>query len=382
MRIISILINISPTNIAMNDKKIYFANRLFTGSGWLEHYAVIVERGVITDILPSTAVSPGTAAIQHAIIAPAFADIQIYGAHGRLLAVYPEPDTLERMFDYCSKGGAAYFQPTVATNSYDVFYKCIDAVRGYWKNGGIGCIGLHIEGPWINPVKRGAHIESFIHAPDINQVRALLEYGRDVITMITLAPEVCSNEVIELIRSYNIIISAGHSNATYEEAMHAFDNDIHAATHLFNAMSSLQHRAPGMVGAIFNHSTVMSSIVPDGYHVDFPVLRIAKAVLQERLFVITDAVTATTEGPYPHQLAGDKYESNHILSGSALTMAKCVQNLVHHIDIPLAEALRMASLYPAQVIGKAHRMGKIEKGYDANLVCMNDVLEVERTITN
>lgn len=103
--------------------------------------------------------------------------------------------------------------------------------------------------------------------------------------------------------------------------------------------------------------------------------------MKERLFVITDAVTTTTEGPYPHQLAGYKYESNNILSGSALTMLKCVQNLVHRVDVPLAEALRMASLYPAQVMGKAHRMGKIEKGYDANLVCMNEALEIEQVVT-
>lgn len=364
----------------MQDKKIYLANRLFTGNGWLHNHAAVVERGAITDIIPASVVSSGTAAIQHAIIAPAFVDIQLYGAYGRLLAVYPDATTLEKMYEYCCNGGAPYFQPTVATNSMEVFHRCIDAVRAYWKNGGKGCLGLHLEGPWINPAKRGAHIESFIHAPSLEEAKALLEYGKGVITMITLAPEVCSDEVLELIRSYGVVISAGHSNATYEESLKAFNNGVPAATHLFNAMSALQHRAPGMVGAIFNHDTVMCSIVPDGYHVDFSVIRIAKNALQERLFAITDAVTDTTEGPYPHQLAGDKYEANDILSGSALTMARCVQNLVRQVDIPLAEALRMASLYPAQVLGKSHRMGRIEKGYDANLVCMNEALEVEQTI--
>lgn len=364
----------------MKNQQIYLANRVFTGTEWLHHHAVVIERGAITDILPSTALPSGET-LQHAIIAPAFVDIQIYGAHNRLLAVYPEANTLDLLYDYCSKGGAAYFQPTVATNSYEVFYQCIDAVRDYWKKGGKGCLGLHIEGPWISPAKRGAHIESFIHTPSVEKIKPLLDYGKDIITMITLAPETCGQDVIDLIRSYDIVISAGHSNATYETAMAAFNNGIPAATHLFNAMSPLQHRAPGMVGAIFNHPGVMSSIVPDGYHVDFPVLRIAKDLMKERLFVITDAVTTTTEGPYPHQLAGDKYESNNILSGSALTMLKCVQNLVHRVDVPLAEALRMASLYPAQVMGKAHRMGKIEKGYDANLVCMNEALEIEQVVT-
>jgi N-acetylglucosamine-6-phosphate deacetylase len=220
------------------------------------------------------------------------------------------------------------------------------------------------------------------HSPSLQQAKELLEYGKGVITMITLAPEVCGEEVIELVRSYGVIISAGHSNASYEEATTAFDSGITAATHLFNAMSPLQHRAPGMVGAIFNHSKVMASIVPDGYHVDFAAIEIAKKILKQRLFVITDAVTETTEGGYAHHLEGDRYESNGILSGSALTMAKSLRNLVDHVGIELDEALRMVSLYPAQVMGKDDSMGKIEKGYDANLVMLDEALEVKSLIGN
>ncbi len=190
--------------------------------------------------------------------------------------------------------------------------------------------------------------------------------------MITLAPEVCSREVIELIKSYGIIISAGHSGATYEQAMQSFDEGlITTVTHLYNAMSPLQHRAPGLVGAVFNHPTIMSSIIPDGYHVDFAAIKIAKKMMGERLFVITDAVTETNEGFYPHQMAGDKYESNNILSGSALTMKKAVQNLVEFCDIALDEALRMCSLYPAQVLGLDNELGKIEVGYKADFIEWN-----------
>jgi N-acetylglucosamine-6-phosphate deacetylase len=354
---------------------IYSAEKLFTGSEWLEEHAVMVSEGKIVDIIANTFLQEKPVSKYH-ILAPAFMDIQIYGAHSKLFAVYPEPDSLHKLYDYCSKGGASHFQPTVATNAHEVFYKCIDAVKTYWKEEGKGCLGLHVEGPWINPQKKGAHLESFIHSPSVEEVKELLEYGKGVITMITLAPEVCSKEVIDLIRSYGVIISAGHSNATYEEATVAFDEGIHAATHLYNAMSPLQHRAPGMVGAIFDHSKTMSSMVPDGFHVDFPAIRIAKKIMQERLFVITDAVTETNEGPYPHHLSGDKYESNGILSGSALTMAKSVRNLVNQVGIELAEALRMVSLYPAQVMKKDHCMGKIEKGYDANLVMLDGLLEV------
>lgn len=357
----------------------YKASRLFTGDDWLSDQVIFVQNGKIINISSSTAGDDSLPS--YPIIAPAFIDLQIYGAYDQLLAVYPTAEALHLLNDYCRKGGASHFQPTVATNSYEVFFKCIDAVREYWKSGGKGCIGLHVEGPWLNTIKRGAHIASFIHSPTLDEAKALLEYGKGVITMITVAPEVCNKEVIDLIHSYGIVVSAGHSNATYEEATKAFDEGIKTATHLYNAMSPLQHREPGIVGAILDHPTVMTSIVPDGYHVDFAALRIAKKVLQERLFVITDAVTETTEGAYPHHLAGDKYESNGILSGSALTMASSVRNLVNKCDIDLGEALRMVSLYPAKVMNKQDQMGKLALGFDANLVFLNDALEVVQLIS-
>ena len=193
--------------------------------------------------------------------------------------MYPDTDALYKLKEYCEKGGAAYCLPTAATNTLEVFYKCIDAVRAYWNEGGEGILGLHIEGPWINPIKRGAHIESLIHSPTVKEVSDLLEYGKDVIKMITLAPEVCSKEVITLIQSHDIVISAGHSNATYKEAMQAFSNGIKIVTHLYNAMSALQHREPGLVGATFNNENVMASIIPDGHHVDYAAIRIAKKIM-------------------------------------------------------------------------------------------------------
>ena len=362
-----------------NSRKVYKGDKVFSGKEWLSNKAVIVADGKIIDIVSAESIVDETVPT-YPIIAPAFMDIQIYGAYGKLLAVYPDADALHKLYEYCSKGGATHFQPTVATNSYEVFYQCIDAVKAYWKEGGKGCLGLHVEGPWIHPKKKGAHIESFIHSPTIEEAKELLAYGKGVITMITLAPEVCSKEVIALIESYGIIISAGHSNASYEEATEAFDNGIPTATHLYNAMSPLQHRAPGIVGAIFDHGKVMASIVPDGFHVDFSAVRIAKKIMKERLFVITDAVTETSEGAYPHHLMEDRYEAGGILSGSALTMAKSVRNLVNHVGIELGEALRMVSLYPAQVMCKANRMGMIEKGYDVNLVMLDNAYEVIKVI--
>lgn len=354
------------------------AGRVFTGENWLDNYAVITEGGVIKDLLPAADLPAGLVVDSYpdALMVPAFIDLQIYGAYGKLLAVYPETDSLFKLNEYCRAGGAAFCMPTVATNTYDVFYRSIDAIRDYWNQGGTGVLGLHIEGPWINPVKRGAHIEELIHVPSDEQVRTLLEYGNGVIKIITLAPEQVSEEMIHLIQSYGVVISAGHSNASYAAAKMGFKSGIHAVTHLYNAMSPLQHRAPGLVGATMDDEQVMASIIPDGHHVDYAAIRIAKAVMNERLFVITDAVTGTESGHYPHELKGDKYESAGILSGSALTMAKAMQNLVQYAGVSFGEAIRMCSLYPARVMQLDNELGKIEKGYKASLLLLDEEMNI------
>jgi len=367
----------------VTNQKIIIADRIFTGENWLDDHAVIIENGKIADMVASSSLKTddGIEKFKDCFIAPAFIDLQIYGAYGKLLAVYPEADSLYKLNDYCNKGGAAFCLPTAATNNYDTFYKCIDAVKDYWNKGGQGILGLHIEGPWINKIKRGAHIESLIHSPTLQQAEELLNYGKGVIKMITLAPEVCSKEVIDLILSQNVIIAAGHSNASYKEAMDGFANGIKTVTHLFNAMSPFQHREPGLAGATMDHDRVTASIIPDGHHVDYAAIRIAKRVMKERLFVITDAVTETGKGYYPHQLAGDKYVSNGILSGSALTMNKAVKKLVDHAGIELDEALRMCSLYPARVFGIENEAGKIGKGFLAKIVVLDKEMKVVTLIT-
>jgi N-acetylglucosamine-6-phosphate deacetylase len=281
---------------------------------------------------------------------PALVDLQIYGAGGSLLSVEPSAQTVEKIAQYCRAGGAAWFQPTVATNSLAVFKAAMEAVRTYQNNGGKGCLGLHLEGPWIHPEKRGAHSLAFIHSPTATEVREILALGKGVVTMITLAPEVVEPALVAEIMAAGMVVSAGHSQASYQEATRAFDAGVPAATHLYNAMSGLQHRAPGMVGAIMDHHTVKCSIVPDGYHVDWAAIRIAHKAMGTRLFAITDAVTETQEGPYPHQFFQDRYESNGILSGSALTMLKALKNLHQNVGISLTEAIGMCSTYPAQLV--------------------------------
>lgn len=366
----------------MPEEKIYTAPKIFTGEAWVYNQAILTEKGVIKKIIPAGDLTLPDSAhrFDDCIIAPAFFDLQIYGAYGKLLAVYPETDSLYKLNAYCNSGGAAFCLPTVATNTKETFFKCIDAIREYWRMGGKGVWGLHIEGPWINPLRRGAHVEALIHPPTPEEIKEYLEYGKDCIKMITLAPEQCSAEIIELIRSFNIIVSAGHSNATYAEAKKGFAEGITAVTHLYNAMSPLQHRAPGLVGAAMDDEGAMASIIPDGHHVDFAAIRIAKQVMKDRLFVITDAVTDTGAGYYQHELKEDKYEAGGILSGSALTMNKALQNLIRHGVADLGEALRMCSLYPAQVMNMQHRYGKIKTGYSACMVVLDEELNVRQLL--
>lgn len=360
-------------------KQIVAAEKLFTGTDWLINHAMVIEDDQVQSIVPI--VSLNEAPNHHyPYIIPALIDLQIYGAGGQLLSVFPTVEALALLKQYCLKGGAAWFQPTVATNSHEVIYACINAVRQFQQKPNNRCIGLHVEGPWINPEKRGAHLSEYIYQPNKEQVTSLLEYGKGVITMITLAPEIVSSNLVEFIQSKGIVVSAGHSNADYKTATKAFNEGITTATHLYNAMSPLQHRAPGMVGAIFNHPTVNCSIVPDGYHVDFEAIQIAKKQMGERLFAITDAVTETQTGPYPHQLNGDKYEANGILSGSALTMLTCLQKLHFHANIELGEAIRMCSLYPARVIQKESISGMLKPGQKADWIALDAQLSCVRAV--
>lgn len=361
----------------------YIADRIFDGYQWHDDHALVIENGKLRELISKSSLppqiitrdfGPGTR------IVPSFIELQVYGALGKLLAMHPTTEALECLVKFAREGGTRWSMPTVATNTYEVFYQCIDAVRAYWNSGGDGITGLHLEGPWLHPLRKGAHKEEWIHVPTLEQAKTLLEYGKGIIKMMTIAPEQLSQELMDLLRSYDIILSAGHSNATYQEAKYAFSNGVRAVTHLYNAMSPLQHRAPGLAGAAMDDDKVMVSIIPDGHHVDYAALRIAKAVVKERLFVITDAVTDTPDGPYPHTKAGDKYESNGILSGSALQMNEAVRNLVQHVGVEPGEAIRMCSLYPAQVLKNPEITGRLKPGESAYLTVLDADYNVVATV--
>lgn len=362
----------------MSNKPTAFYNgAVFTGHETLNGKAVLTHNGVIEALVDETAIPANYERInlQQQLLAPAFIDLQIYGGNEFLFSQALSIEALQATYEYCRAGGATHFLITIATNTDAVFLKSLEVANQYLQQGGKGLAGVHLEGPYINPDKRGAHLLDCIKQPTSSEVAAFLQAGKGIIKMMTLAPEQCSVAIIKQLQDAGVVVSAGHSNASYEQATKSFEQ-ITTCTHLFNAMSPLQHRAPGMVGAIYNHATVCSSIVPDGIHVDFAVLSISKKIMQQRLFIITDAVAAVNEGGYQHVFQQDRYVlPNGTLSGSALTMLKGVQNCVQHAGIALEEALRMASLYPARVMGW-QQLGKIEKGCKAQLVVLNNNIEL------
>jgi N-acetylglucosamine-6-phosphate deacetylase len=352
----------------------FYNGTVFTGDRFLNGYAVLVNNGIIETIVPVADLPADINRynLNGNLLVPAFIDLQLYGGNGLLFSQALNEEAILATDAYCVSGGCTRFLLTMATNSIAVFLKGIDRAKEFLQqHPNSGLLGLHLEGPYINPVKRGAHLHEYIKQPTLDEVKLMLDKSEGVVKMITLAPEQCSDEVLKLLLDNKIIISAGHSNATYEQATASFNNGITTATHLFNAMSPLQGRELGMVGAIYDHATAYSSIVCDGFHTSFAAVRISKKMMQERLFLITDAVAETREGVYQHLLKDDRYVlPDGTLSGSALTMIKAVNNCVKQVGIEFDEALRMASLYPARVAGM-QQYGKVESGSIADFAVLS-----------
>ncbi len=345
--------------------------------------AVVTSGSQIIDIIDEHTMPAGAEKIDltGAFLAPGLIDLQIYGSSGKNFGGKPEVEALAQMENDLLSQGTTGFFATIATNTNDVVEKGIEAAKIYREQRKGNFWGLHLEGPYLNPIKKGAHPAGLIKKGTLAEVERWIEMADGVIKMMTIAPELQDQEVIDYLHDHGIIISSGHSNATYREGKSFLNNPIPAVTHLFNAMPQMHHREPGYIPAIFEEKPY-TSIVNDGIHVDFAMVRLAKRELGDKLFLITDAVTHATEGAYHHRLQGDRYVMpDGTLSGSCLTMLKAAQNCVEHVGIPLAEAINMASLYPAQ-LAKMSKKGKIASGFDADMVVFNNNFEVQGTVFN
>lgn len=311
-------------------------------------------------------------------IGPAFIDLQIYGSGGNLFSAYPTAATLKQMDEDLLSKGTTGFLACVATNSPEIVYQCLDAAKEYRKEAK-GFLGLHLEGPYINAKRKGAHVEEYIYKASLEEVKRLLDYGEGTIKMMTIAAELQDEEVINYLLDEGIVLSLGHSDADFSEATAAYDSGFKTTTHLFNAMPSIHHRAPNLPVAVFSHPTAMASIIADGTHVDLEMVKMTYKVMKDRLFLITDAVTECGIGPYQHQLKGNKFVTpDGTLSGSNITLLQAVQNCVQYCDISLSQALRLASTNPARLMGLAENKGALSVGKDADLLFLSPELKLTK----
>lgn len=351
--------------------------RIFTGDNWLEDHVVLSENGRISDIVTSKTI-PSHATIHNlngADLVPAFIDLQIYGGNDRYFPSLPDVASIKATYEYCKAGGAAFFMITIPTHTSETILKSIAAVKAYWEQGGQGCLGLHLEGPYISPEKNGAHKHPYIVQPTDEDIDWVLEHGAGIVKMMTVAPERVAPALVVRLQEAGILVSAGHSNGTYLECYQSFENGITTCTHLFNAMSQLQSRAPGMVGAIYDHPLVHASVVADGIHVDFNTIRISKKIMGNRLFLITDAVAGSDGDDYAFHWnpSSNRFEDeNGTLAGSALTMLEAVKNCIALVGIAPEEALRMAAAYPAVVAGLGQELGRIAPGFRTAMLALDE----------
>lgn len=308
-------------------------------------------------------------------VAPGFVDLQLNGCGGVMFNDAITAETLDIMHQTNLKSGTTSFLPTLITALDEDILRALEVVSQYRQQYPDRVLGLHLEGPYLNLKRKGIHNESYIRKPDRHILQKIAEYGRETVKLVTLAPELIEPTEIRLLTDAGIIVSAGHTDATFEQAVAGFDTGITMATHLFNAMSPWLGRSPGMVGGIFSRSDVYAGVIADGHHVHFDSIRLAKQIKQDKLVLVTDATPPVgTEmncfwigGHQVFYRDGKCVSSDGTLGGSALTLIEAVANCVRHVDIPLPEALRMASLYPVQSIGMDHQLGKIAPKALANL---------------
>ncbi len=368
--------------------------RIYTGHEILDDHAIIVANGLIERICPLADVPANVEqrSVNGAILAPGFIDVQLNGCGGVQFNDTAEAvtvETLEIMQKANEKSGCTNYLPTLITTSDDLMKQGIRVMREYLAKHPNQALGLHLEGPWLNLVKKGTHNPSFVRKPDAELVKFLCD-NADVITKVTLAPEMVAPEVITALANAGIVVSAGHSNATAQEARVGFRAGITFATHLFNAMPYMSGREPGLTGAILDANEIYCGIIADGLHVDYINIRHAKRLKGDKLCLVTDATAPAGADIDQFIFAGKTIyyrnglcvDENGTLSGSSLTMIEGVRNLVEHANIALDEVLRMATLYPARAIGVEKRLGSIAPGKVANLTAFTHDFKIIKTIVN
>ncbi|CAM2774732.1 N-acetylglucosamine-6-phosphate deacetylase [Vibrio rarus] len=364
---------------------------VFTGSDTLYNHAVVVNNQQISMICPEQQLDSEMQCIdlQGANLSPGFIDLQLNGCGGVMFNDEISADTIHTMHQANLKSGCISFLPTLITSSDESMRNAIEAQRQFHQQHEHLSLGLHLEGPYLNLARKGIHTESYIRQSDNEMIDFICQHAQWV-TKVTLAPEQNKPEHIRQLTNAGIVVSIGHTAATYQQARDSFKEGITFATHLFNAMTPMTGREPGVVGAVFDTNDVYAGIIVDGHHIDYANVRIAHRLKQDKLILVTDATAPAGANMQQFNFVGKTvYVRNGkcvgkdgTLGGSALTMIEAVENCVKHVGISLDEALRMATLYPAKAIGMQHKLGRVKSGMIANLTIFDNNFNVQGTVVN
>lgn len=365
----------------------FINGRILLGDTFASGHMVLVrgERiegiGLEMDYMPADAT---VVDLQRRLLLPGFIDIQVNGGGGILFNDAPTVESLRTMSAVHRQYGTTGFLPTLISDELAVIERAIDAVESAIAAGIPGVLGIHLEGPFLSKEYKGIHDAERFLSMDASSV-SLLSSLRAGKTVVTLAPEKTTPELIRQLTESGVIVCAGHTSATYEQIEAARHHGLRGFTHLFNAMSPLSSRQPGTVGAALVDPDAWCGIIVDGRHVDPVVLKIAlRAKRGDRLMLITDSMPCVGTELRTFQLQGrtitveDGYciDPTGTLAGTALGMASCVRNAIRLLDLPAADAVRMASAYPARFLGLEEDRGHIDINRRADFVVADDALNV------
>ena len=365
---------------------------VFTGEHWLTNQAVIIDRDKIVALRPANDLPPqitNTIDLQQQRLVPGFIDTQINGGGGVLFNDAPSVATLRTMGAAHRAYGTTGFYPTLISDDLTVVQAAIAAVKQAIAEKTPGVLGIHLEGPFLNPERKGVHDASKFKLIDEAAFNLLtsLDVGK---TLITIAPELTTPDMIKRFVEAGVIVAAGHSAATYDQTKIALAAGLSSFTHLFNAMTPFTSREPGMVGAALENTESWCGIIADGFHVHPATLKVAhRAKATDKTILVTDAMPSVGARDKNFMLNGEMIRCNNgklttasgTLAGSDLTMISAVINATTFLDISLDEAIRMASTYPAAMMGEKD-LGAIKPGYISSMILLDDQNRVTRSWIN
>ena len=361
--------------------------RVLSAQGWRDDVAVIVEDGRILELAARVSANAEAHDLTGRILLPGFIDCQVNGGGGVLFNDQPTAEGIRTIGAAHRRFGTTWFLPTLISDTTEKMRTAIGAADAAIAASVPGVLGIHLEGPFLSRARKGVHAEKYLHAPDASELRLAESLHRGV-TLLTLAPECVPADEIRQLAQAGVIVSAGHSNADCATVRAALDAGVRGFTHLYNAMSPLTSRAPGMVGAALDDPDSWCGVIVDGHHVDAANLRVAlRAKPRGKVFLVTDAMPPVGAADPSYVLNGETIiardgicqTANGTLAGSALNMIDAVRNTIDMLGVPLDEAARMASTYPADFLGLGATHGRIEAGRRADFTVVDQQLHVAET---